>query len=361
MSDRVMIAMSGGVDSSVTAYLVTRDGTDAVGATLRLFTREDIALDPDKTCCSLTDAEDAARAAEKLGIPHYIYDFGGRFREAVIDRFIAVYREGGTPNPCIDCNRHIKFRELLEKADELNCSHIATGHYARVEYDAASGRYLLMKAADARKDQTYVLWALKQDQLARTIFPLGGMTKDEVRKLACELGLGNADKPDSQDICFVPDGDYARFITSFTHTEPAPGDFLDTSGKVIGRHQGIIRYTIGQRKHLGIALGRPVFVTAIDPAGNTVTIGDEPDLYARTLYAHDINLIAVKSLDRPLRVTVKARYAHKEAPAVVEQTGEDTLRVTFDEPQRALTRGQSAVLYDGDVVVGGGVIFRVEK
>ena len=348
--------MSGGVDSSVAAHLISRSGVDAVGVTLLLHQGAELALDEESSCCSTQDAMDARDVAHRLGMEHHIFNFGAHFREHVIDRFVATYESGGTPNPCIDCNRFIKWRELLLRADGMGCTHIATGHYAQIERDPVSGRMLLRRAADARKDQTYVLWALTQEQLARTIFPLGGMSKDEVRRIAGEQGLINADKPDSQDICFVPDGDYAGFIERYTGKTPAPGKFIDAAGNVLGEHRGIIRYTIGQRKGLGIAMGRPIFVTKIDPAANTVTLDDEPALFSRQLDAHGINLIALPKLDAPLRVTARARYGKMDAPATVFQTGEDTMHVEFDEPQRALTRGQSVVLYDGDVVVGGGII-----
>ncbi|MBQ8508932.1 MAG: tRNA 2-thiouridine(34) synthase MnmA [Clostridia bacterium] len=356
MKDRVMIAMSGGVDSSVAAYLVRQSGRDALGVTLKLFSNEDIQLDRSKTCCSLSDVEDARSVATRLGIPYYVFNFSDNFKEKVIDRFIATYEAGGTPNPCIDCNRFIKFNQLMTRAGLMECSHVATGHYARVDYDAPSGRWLLKRSADPHKDQTYVLYALTQEQLAHTLFPLGGMNKDEVREIAAAQGFLNADKPDSQDICFVPDGNYARFIEEYTHRTSAPGDFLDRGGNVIGRHKGIIHYTLGQRKKLGLSVGHTVFVSAIDPVKNTVTVGDECDLYTKQLDAADINLIAVDSIKAPLRVTAKARYSHKEAAAIVEQTGDDRLHIEFEQPQRAITRGQSVVLYDGDVVVGGGII-----
>ncbi len=353
--DRIMIAMSGGVDSSVAACLLTEQGYDCIGATLKLYSNEDILLDKSKTCCSLSDVEDARSVANRLGIDYYVFNFSDNFKEKVIERFIDTYRAGGTPNPCIDCNRFIKFDQLLTRASLMDCGFVATGHYARVEFDNERGRYLLKRAADQGKDQTYVLWTLRQEQLRHTLFPLGGLTKTEVRSIADKHGFINAEKPDSQDICFVPDGDYAGFIEGYTGKTSEPGDFI-SEGRVIGRHKGIIHYTLGQRKNLGISLGRRIFVTGIDPEKNTVTLGDEPELFSSVLTAHDINLIAYDRIDSPLRVTAKVRYAHREASATLTQLGEDSLRVEFDEPQRAITRGQSVVLYEGDSVVGGGII-----
>ena len=355
MKERILVAMSGGVDSSVAAYLIKSGGHDAVGVTLKLFSNEDIDLDTDKTCCSLKDAEDARSVAYRLGMEHFVFNFSDGFKENVIERFIKTYESGGTPNPCIDCNRFIKWKQLLTRADLMECTHMATGHYARVEKDG-SGRFLLKRSADITKDQTYVLWALTKEQLARTIFPLGSLTKDEVREIAEAQSFLNADKPDSQDICFVPDGDYAGFIERYTGNTYPEGSFVDADGNEVGRHKGIIRYTVGQRKGLGISYGRRIFVTAIDPQKNTVTLDDEPALFSKVLHANDINLTAVDRIDSPLRVTAKVRYGSREAAATVLQTAEDELRVEFDEPQRAITRGQSVVLYDGDVVIGGGII-----
>ncbi len=356
MEKRILIAMSGGVDSSVAAYLIKSQNKNAVGVTLKLFSNEDISLDTEKTCCSLSDVEDAKSVAARLGIDHHVFNFSDNFKEYVIDRFVLAYESGGTPNPCIDCNRFIKWRQLLMRADLMECTHIATGHYARVEHDSATDRMLLKRSADLGKDQTYVLWALTQEQLARTILPLGNLSKDEVREIAQSQCFINADKPDSQDICFVPDGDYASFIERYSGKISAPGDFIDRDGKVLGRHKGLIRYTIGQRKGLGIALGKPAFVSRIDPDNNTVTLGDEELLFSSELYAGDINLIAVPKIEMPLRVTAKVRYGAKEAPATVVQTEDDELHIEFDTPQRALTRGQSVVLYSDEVVIGGGII-----
>ena len=353
--NRVMIAMSGGVDSSVAAYLIKKMGCDCIGATLKLYSNEDIQLDRNKTCCSLSDVEDARSVATRLGMPYYVFNFSDNFKEKVIGRFIDTYKSGGTPNPCIDCNRFIKFDQLLTRAELMDCDHIATGHYARVEFDENRQRWLLKRAADTHKDQTYVLWALTQDQLEHTFFPLGDLTKPEVRKIAEEQKFLNAEKPDSQDICFVPDGNYARFIESYTGEKSRPGDFI-SDGKKVGTHKGIIHYTLGQRKKLGVSIGHTIFVTKIDPQKNTVTLGDEPELFTSSLDAHDINMIAFERLSEPMRVTAKVRYSHKEAAALLTQTDDDSIHIEFDEPQRAITRGQSVVVYDGDTVVCGGII-----
>jgi len=355
MEPRILVAMSGGVDSSVAAYLIKKSGADCVGVTLKLFSNEDVSLDPDKTCCSQKDSEDAKSVAVRLGMDHHVFNFSEGFKENVIERFISTYESGGTPNPCIDCNRFIKWRQLLKRADLMECMYMATGHYARVECDG-SGRYLLKRSADKSKDQTYVLWALTKEQLARTVLPLGSLTKDEVREIAEAQGFINANKPDSQDICFVPDGDYAGFIERYTGHGYPEGDFVDADGNPVGRHKGIIRYTVGQRKGLGISYGRRIFVTAIDPISNTVTLNDEPALFSSVLTASDINLTAVDRIDTPLRVEAKVRYNSKPAAATVIQTAEDEIRVEFDVPQRAITRGQSVVLYSDDVVIGGGII-----
>jgi len=355
MNERILVAMSGGVDSSVAAHLIKSSGAPCVGVTLKMFSLEDIALDGNKSCCSVNDAEDARIVAKKLSMEHHIFNFGEGFRENVMERFVKTYELGGTPNPCIDCNRYIKWAGLLKKADEMGCSHMATGHYARIEKDG-SGRSILMRAADKSKDQSYVLWTLTGEQLARTVFPLGSLTKDEVREIALSCGFSNADKPDSQDICFVPDGDYAGFIERFRGKTYPEGDFVDADGKPVGKHKGIIRYTIGQRKGLGISYGRRIFVTAIDPVNNTVTLDDEPALFSKRLTASGINLTAVDRIDAPLRVMAKVRYNARAAAATVYQTDTDEIEVIFDEPQRAITKGQSVVLYSDDTVIGGGII-----
>lgn len=356
MNQRALIAMSGGVDSSVAAYLMKERGYDCLGVTMKLFHNEDAGIPRGHTCCSLDDVEDARSVAYALGIPYHVFNFSERFKEDVIDRFIAAYENGITPNPCIDCNRYLKFDKLYHRAKELGYDCVATGHYARIERDAVSGRYLLKRALDREKDQSYVLYALSQEQLARTQFPLGGLTKQETRKIAETQGFVNARKHDSQDICFVRGGSYADFIEGYTGRAYPPGNFIDRKGRVLGRHRGIIRYTIGQRKGLGLSLPEPMYVCAVSPSDNTVTLGRESELYSRVLTAKDINLISLSRIENPLRVQAKVRYRQKEQWATVIQIDADTLRVEFDEPQRAVTKGQSVVLYDGDTVVGGGTI-----
>lgn len=356
MCNKAIIAMSGGVDSSVAAFLMKERGFECIGVTMKLFHNEDIGIPRDHSCCSLDDVEDARSVADSLGMPYFVFNFSDRFNEDVIDRFITAYENGMTPNPCIDCNRYLKFDKLFHRAKELDFEYIVTGHYARVEYDENSGRYLLKKAIDSDKDQSYVLYSMSQDQLAHTIFPLGGMTKPEVRKIADAQGFVNAHKHDSQDICFVQNGSYADFIEQRTGKIYPDGDFVDTNGNILGRHRGIIRYTIGQRKGLGLALPEPMYVCGFDMVKNTVILGRNEELFSKSLSAKNINLISVSSIDEPMRIKAKIRYRQAEQWAVARQTDEDTLAIEFDEPQRAITRGQAVVLYDGDVVVGGGTI-----
>ena len=356
MNKKALIAMSGGVDSSVAAYLMKEAGYDCTGVTMKLFQNEDVGVSRDHTCCSLDDVEDARNVAFHLGIPFHVFNFSERFEECVIRRFVSAYENGMTPNPCIDCNRFLKFDKLYSRAKELDCDTIVTGHYARIEEDENSGRWLLEKAVDDSKDQSYVLYTLTQDQLAHTQFPLGGMTKTETREIADSQGFINARKHDSQDICFVQDGSYADFIEAYTGRVFPEGDFVDQDGNTMGRHKGIIRYTIGQRKGLGLSVPEPVYVCRLDMDNNKVILGKNEDLFSRTLTANDINLIAVSNISEPMRVKAKVRYRQKEQWATVTQTGEDSLRVDFDEPQRAITKGQAVVLYDGDIVVGGGTI-----
>lgn len=351
---KVMVAMSGGVDSAVTALLCIEAGYDAAGCTMKLY-RPPVNDPSGRVCGSDKDVDDARAVCEHLGIAHSVLDFGARFADTVIRDFIDEYQSCRTPNPCSVCNRCLKFGALLDAATEQGFDKIATGHYARIE-QAESGRYLLKKAADPTKDQTYFLWQLTQEQLSHTLFPLGSMTKAEARAIAEQHGLVNAHKSDSQDICFVPDGDYAAFITKTTGATYPSGNFVDEDGKVLGQHAGIIRYTVGQRKGLGIALGEPMYVKSKNATDNTVTLCKNESLFTTQLDADRINLIAVEKLDAPMRAQVKIRYQHAPAPATVTQTGADTLHVAFDAPQRAIAPGQSVVIYDGDIVIGGGII-----
>lgn len=360
-SKSALIAMSGGVDSSVAAFLMKSQGFSCEGATMRLYRNEDIGLSRFHTCCSQRDIEDAADVAFKLDIPYEVLDFTSDFKEKIIDKFVRVYESGGTPNPCIDCNRYMKFSKLLKAAKAKGLSYIVTGHYVRREYDPVSGRYLLKKAVDEGKDQSYVLYAMTQEQLARTLFPLGGLTKARVREIAAEHGFANARKHDSQDICFVPNGDYGTFMERYTRKTYPSGDFLDESGRAVGRHRGIVRYTLGQRKRLGLAMGEPVYVCKKNVEDNTITVGGGESLLSDELLAGDINWIAIPALTGPMRVRAKTRYRQKEQWATAYPAGADGFRLRFDEPQRAVTPGQAVVLYDGETVVGGGTIRKTAR
>lgn len=342
------------MDSSVAAYLMKEAGYDCVGVTMKLYSNEDAGVERTKTCCSLDDVEDARSVAHRLGIPYYVFNFTGDFRREVMERFVCAYESGATPNPCIDCNRHLKFDRLYRRAAELGCDCVVTGHYARIEHTGE--RYLLKKSAVPEKDQSYVLYSLTQEQLAHTRFPLGEMAKEETRRVATEQGFYNADKPDSQDICFVPDGDYASFICRYREKAYPAGDFVDLEGHFLGRHKGIIHYTLGQRKGLGIAAGEPLYVVRIEPETNRVVLGRNADLYSRELDAGGMNWIACDEPGEPLRVKAKVRYRQAEQWATATVPAPGQLHLVFDEPQRAITRGQAVVLYDGDTVVGGGVI-----
>ncbi|MDR1379442.1 MAG: tRNA 2-thiouridine(34) synthase MnmA [Synergistaceae bacterium] len=355
MNRNAMIAMSGGVDSSVAAHLMKENGFDCVGVTMKLFSNENIGIDRDDVCCSLKDTDDARGVAYRLGIPHYVFNFSKDFIEQVIRRFVEAYEKGLTPNPCIDCNRYIKFEKLFLRAKELEYSFLVTGHYARIEKDGAEGRFLLLKALDDTKDQSYFLYSMTQEQLAHTLFPLGGLRKKEVREIALAQGFLNARKRESQDVCFVSKESYTDFIRHYRGNPSKEGNFVDLEGNVLGRHKGLICYTIGQRKGLGIAFARPLYVCAKDPAMNTVTLGEDQFLYSKVLFAHSLNWIYTPP-SSTLRVRARTRYRQVEQWATVERTGEDTIRVEFDEPQRAIAAGQAVVLYDEDRVVGGGTI-----
>lgn len=401
---KALIAMSGGVDSSVSAALMQEMGYDCIGAMMKLYEGEDIAgsegtakeksggREPEdvvsenricrmereilvenraccaaegtakegKTCCAADDAEDAALVARKLGMPFYVFRFTEEFRHQVMERFVSSYLKGETPNPCIDCNRYMKFEKLYERALILGCDKIVTGHYARISRDEKSGRWQMRKAADQTKDQSYVLYQLTQEQLSHVCFPLGELTKDRVRELAQEHGFYNADKQDSQDICFVPDGHYEKFIEAYTGKTVPPGNFVTKDGEIIGRHKGIIHYTVGQRRGLGIAAPSPYYVKEIRPESNDVVLCSDEELFQRTLFAEEANWVSIPEPAGKIRVEAKIRYRHKPAAATAEMTERGLLKVTFDEPQRAITKGQSVVLYDGDLVLGGGKICGTE-
>lgn len=354
---KVLVGMSGGVDSSVAAKVLLDSGYEVTGVTVRMFDSDALALDFDtRICSSLTDVNDAKAVAQKLGFEHLVFDFKDKFREYVMNNFVDSYISGKTPNPCIQCNRHIKFDQMLSKAEELGFDYIATGHYAHKEFCEETGRYILIRPSDRSKDQTYVLYSLTQKQLAKTLFPLADYEKPQVRKIAEDADLINSRKPDSQDICFVPDGKYADFIVKHAPGCVKPGKFTDTQGNVLGEHKGIIHYTIGQRKGLGIALGKPAFVVSKSSENNTVVLGSNEDLMANEVIAEDVNLISVAQITEPMRVTAKIRYNQNDEPAVVYPMDDGKLRFVFDRPQRAVTSGQAVVFYDGDIVVGGGTI-----
>ena len=358
-SEIALIGMSGGVDSSVAAYLTQAAGYTCIGATMRMFDNSVLPEDPQSSCCSLDDVEDARSVAFRLGMRFYVFNFTDDFREKVMDDFVRCYEAGLTPNPCIQCNRHLKFDAFLRRALTLGCSHVVTGHYARISRDEESGRYVLRKAVDKAKDQSYFLYNLTQEQLAHTLFPLGDLTKEEVRAIAQAQGFINARKRDSQDVCFIPDGDYRAFLERYTGKDYPAGDFLDESGKVVGRHNGAVGYTLGQRKGLGLAMGAPVYVCGKDMTANTVTVGPNEALYRSSLRAGDWNWISLPCPTQPLRIKAKARSRMEAQDATVYPEENGFCRVVFDQPQRALTPGQAVVLYDGDTVVGGGTITEI--
>jgi len=363
----IAVAMSGGVDSSTVAAMLRAEGRQVIGLTMQLWNQrrlsghEGMPEAVQGRCCSLDDVYDARRVAETIGIPYYVVNHEKRFEKEVVQPFISEYLSGRTPIPCSLCNNHLKFDQLLVVARQIGADAIATGHYARTEYDAESGRWLLKRPADRSKDQTYFLFGLTQKQLSRTLFPLGTLTKPEVRELARKHGLALAEKPDSQEICFVPGGDYKKFLDAYLaeQGETLPdtaGELVTTSGQTIGEHSGIHNFTVGQRKGLGVATGSPLYVIQINGEKQQVVVGNQQELYCSTLRARRINLISVDDLDAPMRVTVKIRHRHEPAAAVIEKSGEDEVLVTFEDPQRAITPGQAAVFFDGDTVVGGGWI-----
>lgn len=352
------MAMSGGVDSSVAAALLLEKGYSVIGVTMQLWPHT-AAAQREGGCCSLSAVEDARRVANKLGIPYYVMNFKDYFQKKVIEYFVEEYMEGKTPNPCIACNRYVKFDELLRRARSLGAEYVATGHYAVVEFDRCYNRHVLKKSKTDQKDQTYALYNMTQYQLRHTLMPLGHYTKDETREIAKKYGLSVADKPDSQEICFVDDNDYGRFIADWASREIHSGNFVDTKGNVLGRHKGIVHYTIGQRKGLGLALGKPVYVVDIDAENNVVVIGEEDDLFGKGFIVEDVNYIPIRQLEHPMTVKVKIRYSAKPADAEIIPKEPDIVEVRLKVPQRAITPGQSAVFYKDDLVIGGGRIKKV--
>ena len=356
MKKKVAVGMSGGVDSSVAAYLLKEQGYDVIGVTMQIWQEEDpLVLAENGGCCGLSAVDDARRVADMLEIPYYVLNFKREFKESVINYFMEEYMHARTPNPCIACNRYVKWEALLNRAMELGCDYIATGHYARV-CRLPNNRYALKKSVTARKDQTYALYNLTQDQLSKTLMPVGEYEKEEIRLMAERIGLPVAKKPDSQEICFIPDHDYASYIIRETGKTFPAGSFVDQNGKVLGQHKGIIHYTVGQRKGLGISLGTPAFVTDIRPETNEVVIGSDKDTYHDCLLGNQVNFMSVEKPEGELKVTAKIRYSHQGAPCRIKMVGEDVIACQFEEPVRAITPGQAVVFYDGDLVVGGATI-----
>jgi tRNA-specific 2-thiouridylase len=363
----IAVAMSGGVDSSTVAALLRAEGHAVVGLTMQLWNQRRLAGGPGMPeaaqgrCCSLEDVHDARRVAEQLGIPYYVVNHEERFERDVVRPFVEEYLSGRTPIPCSLCNTHIKFDQLLVTARQIGAATLATGHYARVAFDPARQRWQLKRAADHSRDQSYFLFGLTQEQLARTRFPLGEMRKEEVREVARRHGLAPAEKPDSQEICFVPGGDYKRFLAAYLAEQggtpaDAAGELVTASGEVVGEHEGVHNFTVGQRKGLGVATGSPLYVLQIKPETRQVVVGGDEELYSRSLRARGLNWIAMEALTHPMRVRAKIRHRHEPAPATLEPAGEAEVLVTFDQPQRAITPGQAVVFYDGELVVGGGWI-----
>ncbi len=353
---KVVVGMSGGVDSSVAAYLLKEAGYEVVGVTMQIWQDEDVcSLEESGGCCGLSAVEDARRVASDLGIAYYVMNFKQEFKDNVMDYFTREYLQGRTPNPCIACNRYVKWESLLQRSLNIGADYIATGHYARI-IQLENGRYTLQMSATAAKDQTYALYNLTQEQLKHTLMPVGEYTKDQIRAIAERIDLRVANKPDSQEICFVPDNDYAGFIQKEAGVVPKPGNFINRDGEIVGKHKGIIHYTIGQRKGLNLSLGYPVFVLEIRPETNEVVVGTGEEVFADKLICNNINFMSIEKLTEPMEVMAKIRYSHKGAKAVIRMTKEDTIECVFEEPQRAITPGQAVVFYEGDYVVGGGTI-----
>ena len=356
MKKKVVVGMSGGVDSSVAAYLLKEQGYDVIGVTMQIWQDESQEqIEDNGGCCGITAVDDARRVAMQLDIPYYVMNFKNEFKKNVIDYFVKDYLEGRTPNPCIACNRHVKWESLLKRSLEIGADCIATGHYARIA-QLENGRYAIRNSVTAKKDQTYALYNLTQEQLSHTLMPVGDYNKDEIRAIAEKIGIQVAHKPDSMEICFVPDNDYAGFITRETGYVSRPGNFVDLHGNILGTHKGIIHYTVGQRKGLGLAMGHPVFVVAIRPETNEVVIGENDDVFSTKLYANNINLMSVDKIEEPIRARAKIRYSHEGADCTIRMADDGLLECVFDEKQRAVTPGQALVIYDGDYVLGGGTI-----
>lgn len=356
---KVLAAMSGGVDSSTAVKLLLDAGYEVAGATMHLYNNEDIGV-REKTCCSLNDVEDARLVALKLGIDFHVFNFSDEFKSRVMDNFVDTYLCGGTPNPCIECNKHLKFGSFLDRALMLGFEFIATGHYVTSHYDEASGRWLLKRSQDMSKDQSYVLYGMTQHQLAHTLFPVGNMSKHEIRAIAESNGLINAHKRDSQDICFIPDGNYADFITERAGQQPE-GDIVLSDGTVLGRHKGLIHYTIGQRRGVGVSYSEPLFVTAKDIPNCRLVMGTAEEVCSKYLTADEVNFIAFEKLTAPLRCTAQTRYHQKDVPCTVFPIDDTTVKVEFDSPHKAVSKGQSVVFYDGEYVIGGGIIRDTER
>jgi tRNA-specific 2-thiouridylase len=357
MKKKVVVGMSGGVDSSVAAYLLKEQGYDVIGVTMQIWQEDKEFEEREGGCCSLSAVDDARRVADRIGIPFYVLNFRDSFKEKVIDYFVDEYIDGKTPNPCIACNKYLKFDELLMKARAIGAEYVATGHYATVTNE--NGRYVLRRSEDDRKDQTYALYNLTQEQLAHTLMPCGEYTKDRIREIAKEIGLAVHNKKDSEEICFIPDNDHGSYIKLAKPEKVKQGNFVDKNGNILGKHKGIVYYTIGQRKGLGLALGRPVFVTDINPLRNEVVIGPEEDIFKTDLIAKDLNFITLDVLDKEIKVKAKIRYSAKASDATIRPLEDGRVVVSFKEKQRAITKGQSVVFYDEDLVVGGGIIEKI--